>query len=72
MLRYRKLSPQEPVSLEEVDYNFGRAFHGIGVPHLAVKHYEKVLDSVKKRMEEYEEREDREVSDILCLGEKQG
>lgn len=38
--------------MEEVEYNFGRAFHSIGVPHFAVKHYEKVLDNVQKRMDE--------------------
>jgi len=30
LTRYRKLSPQDPVSQEEVEYNFGRAFHGLG------------------------------------------
>lgn len=47
---------------EEVEYNFARAFHGIGVIHLAVKHYELVLNSVEQRMMDYEEQEDRDVS----------
>ena len=49
--KYRELSTKDPVTLEEVDYNYGRAFHGLGVAHLAVIHYERVLESVKARME---------------------
>jgi hypothetical protein len=30
MARYRKLSPQDAASQEEVEYNFGRAFHNLG------------------------------------------
>lgn len=30
LTRYRKLSPQDAQSLEEVEYNYGRAFHGLG------------------------------------------
>ncbi|WPK24898.1 hypothetical protein PUMCH_002197 [Australozyma saopauloensis] len=29
---------------QEIEYNYGRLFHMIGLPSLAVKHYEKVLD----------------------------
>ncbi|WVF69789.1 hypothetical protein IAT40_004568 [Kwoniella sp. CBS 6097] len=50
LTRYRKLSPQTPDSLEEVEYNYARSFHGLGVPHLAVEHYERVLSSVERRM----------------------
>lgn len=50
--QYRKLAPASGPGMEEVEYNFGRAFHSIGVPHFAVKYYEKVLDSVQKRMDE--------------------
>ncbi|KIY33595.1 general transcription factor 3C polypeptide 3 (transcription factor C subunit 4) [Cryptococcus gattii E566] len=50
--QYRKLSPNSGPGMEDVEYNFGRAFHSIGVPHFAVKHYEKVLDSVQQRMDE--------------------
>jgi general transcription factor 3C polypeptide 3 (transcription factor C subunit 4) len=60
--RYRRLSAMDdPLVAEEVEYNFGRAFHGIGVPHLAVKHYEKVLTLVKQRMMEYKDVEDQDV-----------
>lgn len=63
LARYRKLSNMDdPVAAEEVEYNFGRAFHSIGVLHLAVKHYEKVLASVEARMAEFDEIEDRDVS----------
>ncbi|OCF32590.1 hypothetical protein I317_00359 [Kwoniella heveanensis CBS 569] len=57
LTRYRKLSPQDPASLEEVEYNYGRSFHGLGVPHLAVDHYERVLSSVEKRIEASEDPE---------------
>jgi general transcription factor 3C polypeptide 3 (transcription factor C subunit 4) len=30
MTRYRKLSAKDVISQEEVEYNYGRAFHGIG------------------------------------------
>lgn len=32
---------------EEVEYNFGRAFHQIGLFYLAVRHYQKVLELEK-------------------------
>ncbi|KAK0527300.1 transcription factor TFIIIC subunit tfc4 [Tilletia horrida] len=38
--QYRKLRARES---EEVEYNFGRAFHQIGLLEQAVHHYEKVL-----------------------------
>lgn len=50
LTKYRQHSPKDARSQEEVEYNFGRAFHGLGVPHLAVKHYEMVLALVKQRM----------------------
>ncbi|WVQ98069.1 hypothetical protein IAU59_005191 [Kwoniella sp. CBS 9459] len=51
LTRYRKLSAQDPESLETVEYNYARSFHGLGVPHLAVEHYERVLSSVERRMD---------------------
>ncbi|KAK8847416.1 hypothetical protein IAR55_005274 [Kwoniella newhampshirensis] len=57
LTRYRKLSPKDAESQEQVEYNYGRSFHGIGVPHLAVVHYERVLESVKKRMDASEDSE---------------
>ncbi|KAJ9126054.1 hypothetical protein QFC24_002326 [Naganishia onofrii] len=56
MARYRKLMPThcswlKPEQIaEEVDFNFGRAFQGLGMLPLAIKHYRKVLESVKTRM----------------------
>lgn len=35
-----------------MEYNYGRAFHGLGIAHLAAKHYELVLAGVQKRMDE--------------------
>ena len=62
MTKYRKLASKDAESQEEVEYNYGRSFHGIGVPHLAVIHYEKVLDSVKKRMDAEEHEDVKEVN----------
>ncbi|WVN89418.1 uncharacterized protein L203_104641 [Cryptococcus depauperatus CBS 7841] len=55
--RYRKLSPKTGPGREEVEYNFGRAFQAIGVSHLAVRHYETVLSSIERRMQEVTEPE---------------
>nr|XP_019047149.1 hypothetical protein I302_03756 [Kwoniella bestiolae CBS 10118]OCF26079.1 hypothetical protein I302_03756 [Kwoniella bestiolae CBS 10118] len=52
LTRYRKLSSPDPISQEQVEYNYGRSFHGIGINHLAVTHYERVLESVEQRMKE--------------------
>nr|XP_018265461.1 uncharacterized protein I303_01827 [Kwoniella dejecticola CBS 10117]OBR87619.1 hypothetical protein I303_01827 [Kwoniella dejecticola CBS 10117] len=52
LTRYRKLSSPDAVTQEEVEYNYGRSFHGIGINHLAINHYERVLSSVNKRMDE--------------------
>ncbi|WWD21507.1 hypothetical protein CI109_105993 [Kwoniella shandongensis] len=57
LTRYRKLSPKDAESQEQVEYNYGRSYHGIGVPHLAVVHYERVLESVQKRMDGYDDPE---------------
>lgn len=35
-----------------MEYNFGRSFDHFGVAHLAIEHYERVLVSVQRRMEE--------------------
>ena len=68
LTKYRKFSGKDQLSQEEVEFNYGRAFHGIGellkrccwllaslttgVPHLAMKHYEFVLQSIQNRMNE--------------------
>ncbi|WWC86899.1 uncharacterized protein L201_001778 [Kwoniella dendrophila CBS 6074] len=52
LTRYRKLSSPDEITQEEVEYNYGRSFHGIGINHLAITHYERVLKSVEKRMNE--------------------
>lgn len=33
LTKYRKLAPKDPESQEEVEYNYGRSFHGIGMSH---------------------------------------
>lgn len=30
LMRYRKLSPKDEITREEIEYNFGRSFHAIG------------------------------------------
>lgn len=45
---YRKHCTNE----EELQYNFGRIFHQLGVLDLAVKHYENVLARADERMKD--------------------
>ncbi|KAF8895474.1 hypothetical protein BD779DRAFT_1499735 [Infundibulicybe gibba] len=42
--RYRLLRANETYGMEEVDYNFGRAFHQLGLYSHAVRHYERTLE----------------------------
>jgi len=48
--RYRKLRLADMVESDEVEYNFGRAFQQLGLHSLAVKHYERVLEIVEKKI----------------------
>lgn len=36
LVRYRKLSPKDEITREEVEYNFGRSFHAIGESSLGM------------------------------------
>lgn len=60
MNRYRRLVKDEPGTreAEEVEYNFGRAFHGLGIFREAVPVYKRVLASIRKRMDEAESPEE--------------
>ncbi|KAK2462196.1 hypothetical protein APHAL10511_005784 [Amanita phalloides] len=42
--KYRELRTEEGNGIGEVEFNFGRAFHQLGLFSYAVKHYEKVLE----------------------------
>lgn len=66
--RYRALSGKDAVSVEEVDYNFGRSFDHFGVAHLAVEHYERVLSSVQTRMDEARDDMEAEQSPEVSRG----
>ncbi|KAG6888878.1 hypothetical protein C0995_005133 [Termitomyces sp. Mi166 len=46
--QYRKLRGHDSQSLGEVEYNFGRAFHQLGLYSHAVTHYERVLELAEK------------------------
>jgi len=48
MSKYRELRKEEPDGIGEVEFNFGRAFHQLGLHSYAVKHYEKVLELGEK------------------------
>ncbi|KAI0696177.1 TPR-like protein [Cytidiella melzeri] len=48
LTRYRDFRGED--APDEVEYNFGRAFHQLGLLTLAVKHYERVLAQVEKRV----------------------
>ncbi|KAG6826536.1 hypothetical protein H0H92_015434, partial [Tricholoma furcatifolium] len=46
--QYRKLRAHDPQGLGEVEYNFGRTFHQLGLYSHAVTHYERVLELAEK------------------------
>lgn len=46
--QYRKLRIHDALSMGEVEYNFGRAFHQLGLYSHAAKHYEQVLELFEK------------------------
>jgi len=48
--RYRMLRDVDADGLEEVEFNFGRAFQQLGLHSLAVRHYERVLEMAEKRL----------------------
>ncbi|KAF4563013.1 transcription factor TFIIIC subunit tfc4 [Pleurotus pulmonarius] len=51
LTRYRKLRSTSAASveeLEEVEFNFGRAFHQLGLYSFAVKHYDNVLKMARQ------------------------
>lgn len=47
-----------------MEYNYARSFHGLGIPHLAAKHYELVLTSVRMRMDEALEEDEKPIMDL--------
>ncbi|KAL5525422.1 TFC4 [Sanghuangporus sanghuang] len=71
MTKYRVLrGPGESdPHADEIEYNYGRAFHQIGLLSYAVKHYERVLDIVKKRQasDKNDVGVSREAAYNLCL-----
>ncbi|EMD31266.1 hypothetical protein CERSUDRAFT_145423 [Gelatoporia subvermispora B] len=48
--QYRKLRGADDVDMDEVEYNFGRAFHQLGLYTHAVRHYERVLEMAEARL----------------------
>jgi general transcription factor 3C polypeptide 3 (transcription factor C subunit 4) len=68
LTQYRSIRLKDQANIDEVEFNFGRAFHQIGrlwsyrdpVPteifaglfHHATKHYKRVLDSTERRMKD--------------------
>ncbi|KAF8636092.1 hypothetical protein AX17_003797 [Amanita inopinata Kibby_2008] len=46
--KYRELRKEEPDGIGEIEFNFGRAFHQLGLYSHAVNHYEKVLELAEK------------------------
>jgi len=49
--RYRTLRGGDAQELDEVEYNFGRAFQQLGLQTYAIQHYERVLRSNEQRLE---------------------
>jgi general transcription factor 3C polypeptide 3 (transcription factor C subunit 4) len=46
--RYRDLRKLSPEGIDEIEFNFGRAFQQLGLQSHAVQHYERVLDIAEK------------------------
>jgi len=49
--QYRKLRGADAADLDEVEFNFGRAFQQLGLYTLAVRHYERVLNIADIRLQ---------------------
>ncbi|KZT51273.1 TPR-like protein [Calocera cornea HHB12733] len=49
LTRYKTIRQSMHAYGEEIEYNFGRYFHQIGVLHLATKHYQRALDIARAR-----------------------
>ncbi|TFY70716.1 hypothetical protein EVG20_g2295 [Dentipellis fragilis] len=47
--KYREMRKEDLSGLDEVEFNFGRAFQQLGLHSLAVKHYERVLEIAEAR-----------------------
>ncbi|THH30538.1 hypothetical protein EUX98_g3645, partial [Antrodiella citrinella] len=52
LAKYRKIRGEDMEHLDEVEYNFGRAFHQLGLLTHAARHYEQALEIAEKRMRE--------------------
>ncbi|KAL6299826.1 TPR-like protein [Sparassis latifolia] len=50
LTRYRTLRGCDAVGMDEVEFNFGRAFQQLGLHSLAVRHYERVLEIAEERL----------------------
>ncbi|KAJ7236030.1 hypothetical protein C8J57DRAFT_1377318 [Mycena rebaudengoi] len=53
LTRYRHLRGEQADGIGEVEFNFGRAFHQLGLYSHAVTHYEKVLDLAQEHQSKY-------------------
>ncbi|KZO92429.1 HCP-like protein [Calocera viscosa TUFC12733] len=51
LTRYKTIRQSANDYAEEIEYNFGRYFHHIGVLHLATKHYRRTLDIARGRLQ---------------------
>ncbi|KAI0766969.1 TPR-like protein [Trametes elegans] len=49
LTRYRELRGDTAQGMDEVEYNFGRVFQQLGLHSLAVRHYERVLQSAEAK-----------------------
>ncbi|KAH9816754.1 hypothetical protein DFH28DRAFT_1081595 [Melampsora americana] len=65
MNQYRNLRSFE--HLKEVEYNFGRFFHGIGLTTLAISHYQRVLSLSDIKNEEEDQEVEEEIEDFKGL-----
>ncbi|KAF7325830.1 hypothetical protein MKEN_00433700 [Mycena kentingensis (nom. inval.)] len=52
--QYRQLRKEEVCGVGEIDYNFARAFHQLGLYSHAVTHYERVLEQAERLESRYD------------------
>jgi len=55
--KYRNLRGENTQGMNEVEYNFGRMFHQLGLYSHAVKHYERVLKLAEQNGDDHFTRE---------------
>jgi general transcription factor 3C polypeptide 3 (transcription factor C subunit 4) len=67
MTKYRQHSRQDLRGVSEVEYNFGRAFHQLGLLSQALVHYDRVFEIAEKLEREKGEDGVRHIGGVVDL-----